>query len=355
MNRTAKIKKSLAAKEALLVSSASNIYYITGFNGFSHIEREAYTLITKRKNYIFTDGRYANRAKQLKGFEFIEISLNKKFKQAIKEIVDLKNIKRLAIETDNLTINELKQVKPVGKLTPANNILKDLRKIKDNSEINNIKKACKIGDKAFYYILTKLKIGVSEQQISKLIEIFLLENNANTSFSPIVAFGNNSALPHHVPGNKKLKKNNIVLLDFGVKVNNYCSDMTRTVFFGKASREQKQIYQTVYASQQRVFKYLKSSKSPTGAKADDLARSLIKTHGYPGIPHSLGHGIGIEVHEKPSLTPKSKDKLTLNMVFSVEPGIYLPKFGGVRIEDLVVLTKRGPQIITRANRKIIEL
>jgi Xaa-Pro aminopeptidase len=370
-NRIQNIRKALGKNfDALLISSIPNIIYLTNFNGFSNEEREAYLLLTKKQNYIFTDSRYFEVANKIAGFKLIEISSDKNFVQALKEIVNKESIKKIAIDEDNLKISEVIKIKKIVKIYPDESLIENLRIFKDESEIKEIKKACNLGDKTFKYILTKIKLGITEKELAKKIEIFILENNAGISFRPIVAFNENSSSPHHVASNRKLKKNEIVLLDFGVKTEgNYCSDMTRTVFFGKATTEFKNIYQTVLIAQSKAIKHLKSSiinpakgearqrrhKSVTGFDTDKIAREHIKSKGYPTIPHSLGHGIGQEVHEKPSLSSKSKDILQAGMVFSIEPGIYLPEFGGVRIEDLVFLDKNGPKIITSANRELIEL
>jgi Xaa-Pro aminopeptidase len=362
MNRAVSIKKLLGKNfDALLVSSTKNIIYLTGFNGFSNEEREAYLLLTKKNNYIFTDGRYSEVASRINGFKLIEISSGKNFKEVLGEIITKEKIQKLAIDEDNLKISEVIQIKKVVKICPDESLIEKLRMIKDEEEINNIKKACNLGDEVFKYILSEIKLGVTEKEIAKKIEIFILKNDAEISFHPIVAFGQNSSSPHHVASSRKLKKNETVLLDFGVKSEgNYCSDMTRTIFFGKATDEQKRIYKTVLNSQQEAINFLKSSiinhQSVKGSEPDKIAREYIKSKGFPTIPHSLGHGIGLEVHEKPSLSPRrSEDMLQTGMVFSIEPGIYLPGFGGIRIEDLVVFHKNGLEIITRANRDLIEL
>jgi len=354
MDRIKNIKKNLKGNfDALLVSSLPNIIFLTGFDGFSSEEREAYLLITKRKNYILTDARYSEVVNKLSGFELAEISSNRHFAQALKEIVLKEKINKLAIDEDNLKVSEVLKIKIAVKICPDESLIEKMRAVKDENEIESIKKACNLGDKTFEYILTQIKSGITEKTLAKKIEIFILKNNAAVSFRPIVAFSKNSSSPHHVAGNKKLEKNEIVLLDFGVKIENYCSDMTRTVFFGKANNTQKKLYQTVLEAQTKAIEYLKSSIN--ASSVDKTAREHIESQGYPTIPHSLGHGIGLEVHEKPSLSPKSKDELSIGMVFSIEPGIYIPGFGGVRIEDLVFLGKNGPKIMTRANRELIEL
>jgi len=360
MNRIGNIKNFLGKNfGALLVSSIPNIIYLTGFNGFSSEEREAHLLITKRKNYIFTDGRYKEAAAKFTSFELVEISSNRSFEDIFKTVIAKEKIKKLAIDINELKIFEFLKIKRAIKVCSDENLIEKLRMFKDGSEIELIKKACQLGDKTFKYILSQIKLGVTEKELAKKIEISILQNNAETSFRPIVAFGPNSSSPHHVASDRKLRKNEIVLLDFGVRINNYCSDMTRTVIFGKANAEQKKIYKTVLIAQTKAIKFLQSSifnhQSINGFDVDKIAREHIISKKFPTIPHSLGHGIGLEVHEKPSLSLKSKDELKEGMVFSVEPGVYIPGFGGVRIEDLVVLNKNGLEIMTRANRELIEL
>lgn len=235
--------------------------------------------------------------------------------------------------------------------------------VKSPDEISKIEKACKLGDKIFDYILKKIKLGITEKEVTQEINSFIKKFEGKLSFPTIVAFGKNSANIHNIPTNNKLTKNQIILLDFGVKLNNYCSDMTRTVFFGKTTPEQKKMYQTVLEAQQKAIDFLASSfnslasanKQIKASKIDKIARDYIISKGYPSIPHSLGHGIGKKVHEAFRISPKSKNYLKEGMVFSIEPGIYIPNFGGVRIEDLVVLEKTGPRFLTHSPKNIIEV
>lgn len=223
-------------------------------------------------------------------------------------------------------------------------------------EISLIEKACKLTDKTFEYILTKIKKGVTEKELSLEIQRFIRANGAGLSFRPLVSFGKNTAEVHHKPTDRKLKKNNIIILDFGAKIEGFCSDMTRTVFMGKATKKQKKIYSAVLKAQQKAVNFLSSdAKTIMTSEVDKVARDYIILQGYPTIPHGLGHGIGKKVHEPPKISPKSKAILKPGMVFSVEPGIYIKNFGGVRIEDLVVLEKTGPRILTKSPKRIIEL
>jgi len=345
---------------AILVSANQNILFLTGFDGFCKGEREAYLLLTKQKNYIFTDGRYTEAVKKfIPNFKLIEISPSKKFTDILKEIVVKEKIKKIAIDEDDISVKEFLKIKKIVKVCSDKNTIQKLREIKKPYEVSQIKKACRLGDLTFKHILAQIKTGITEQELSKKIEMFILSKNASISFAPIVAFGDNSSSPHHVAGSKKLQRNETVLLDFGVKINNYCSDMTRTIFFGKATDEQKRIYETVLEAQNKAIKFLESSivnrKSIKCFEIDSVSRRYIISQGFPSIPHSLGHGIGLEVHENPRLSPKSDSILKKGMVFSIEPGIYIPGFGGVRIEDLVFYDGKNPQLISRAKKQIIEL
>lgn len=342
---------------ALLISSWSNIAYLTSFSGFSQTERECFLLLLNNKKYLITDGRYKEAVKkQTKGFEIIEVGASNFILNDSLGI--LGNIKSLAIEEDDLTIAELKIIKRRVKKT-KNVDLSNLRIIKGETETTNIKKACKIADKAFDFITKELRIGVTEKEIANKIEGFIKDANAEPSFSPIVAFGINSALPHHISSKTKLKRNKIVLLDFGAKVNNYCSDMSRTIFFGKADDKFKKMHSIVLKAQQNAISLLKSRiinrKSIRADEIDKIARDYILRSGYPNIPHSVGHGIGIEIHEAPFISPKASTQIKSGMVFSIEPGIYYPDYGGVRIEDLVIIKKNNIKLISRSRKEIIEL
>ncbi len=395
MNRLFQIKEKLKEQklDALLVTSVPNIIYLTDFSAFSKDEREAFLLITKNKQYIFTDARYSEAVEvHVPHFKLMEITQAESLTKILQELLQKHTIKTLGFEEENLTVSEHKKFSfPPSRwevrLVGTKNMVENLRMVKDASEIKHIEKACQIGDKTFKFILNKLKRGITEKEIAFEIELFIKRNKADISFPPIVAFGKNAAIPHHQTSNQRLELRQLVLLDFGVKVDNYCSDMTRTIFLGKASDEQRKIYNTILQAQQKAIEFISSHchsdaerseveesrqrKTRSFANAQDdivakdvdhIAREHIIHEGYPTIPHSLGHGIGIEVHEKPSLSPRSEDILKQGVVFSIEPGIYLPAgrhglkgSGGVRIEDLVPLEKNAPRLTTKSPRKLIQL
>lgn len=354
------LKKHLENFDALLISSYANIVYLTGFSGFSETERECFLLITENKQYVITDSRYALAIKEnVKDFELIETSAVGFIQKDHSNILRDLRMKKMGIEENNLTVSEFKMLnKHIKKLGNLN--LSNLRIVKRKEEIKNIKLACKITDDTFDFVIKKIKHGISEREIANQIELFIKDKNAEISFKPIVAFGKNSAIPHHQTGHSKLKTNQIILLDFGVKINNYCSDMSRTVFFGSASAEFKRIHKTVLEAQQKAIQYINSQWSMVNSKLlakniDKVARDYIVKQRFSNIIHSVGHGIGIEVHEAPHISPKSNDLIKENMIFSVEPGIYIPNYGGVRIEDLVLVRNGKAELISKANREIIEL
>ena len=357
----AKLRKEIKNNklDAILISSVPNIIYLTNYSGFSKEEREAYLFITKNEQHILPDGRYTTAVKALiPDFKLIEISPKNPANELLKKIKVKYRIKKLGIEENNLTYKEYKEISSC--FDDLNHFsLTNLRTIKDEKEISKIEKACRLGDETFNYILKKIRLGVSEKDVANKIEFFIKKNGGDLSFPTIVAFGKNSAIPHHQASDQRLTtKDQVILLDFGVKLDNYCSDMTRTIFFGSANAEFKKMYNTVLKTQTKAIEMLNTKYLIHNTKAssiDKVARDYIISKGYPSIPHSLGHGVGIEVHENPHLSPKSKDILKEGMVFSIEPGIYLPNSGGVRIEDLVVLEKKGPRLLTHSLRNLIEL
>lgn len=212
-----------------------------------------------------------------------------------------------------------------------------MSKIKTTSEITTIKKACELGDKVLFLAIKKIEPGITEKELARYIVRLVRSNKAKLSFRPIVAFGKNTSEVHHKPTDLKLnKRHGFVMIDLGTKVQNYCSDMTRTVFLGRANKKQRKIYQTVFEAQKKSIKLAKVESK--AFDIDKASRDFILKQKYPNIPHSVGHGIGKRVHEGFRISPKSKTIMKNGMVFTIEPGIYIKGYGGVRIEDTFVLS-----------------
>lgn len=331
--------------EATLVSHPTNVKYLAGFcgsNGF---------LLLGRKNYFFTDFRYRGIAKEMEKkknrikFKFIEI--NKDLPEKMKRI--LGNSTKIAFESEHMTIAELeiwkKRLKGL-RFTTITKTIEELRQYKDAVEISKVKKSQLINEKTLERIKKLLKPGITELEIAWKIKTIGHDLGAeDISFEPIVGFQENSSIPHHQNTNRKLKNNELVLIDMGMKFEGYCSDMTRTFFFGKGTKEQLAIYDLVLKAQ---LAGIKAVKAGVKAAVPDLAARKVMGKYEKFFGHSLGHGIGLDVHEAPSLSASSKDTLEENMIVTVEPGIYLEGKFGVRIEDMGRVTKKGYENFTKA-------
>ena len=352
------IKKKIAnmKQDAALISSVANITYLTNYANFSVVEREAFLLITNDDSFILTDGRYKEAVENLNlDFKLIEITTNQTFASILKKFAKQYNIAHLGVESDDLRLSEYQTLsKHFSKISDLN--LKQHRSIKSPWEIEQIRKACRLTDDTFNFFLKKITSGISEKELASKIELYIKNHNGDLAFETIVAFGKNSSIPHHQTGQDIVdaKNGQFILIDFGAKVGNYCADMTRTIFFGKPSAKQKQIYKIVLEAQTKAVSYIKArlaKKQIIKAKeVDKIARDFIKALGFASIPHGLGHGIGLEVHEFPRLSPKSKNILKDGMVFSIEPGIYIPNFGGVRIEDIFAIVKGELKQLTKSSK-----
>lgn len=343
---------------AILVSSPVNIEYLTGYSNFSRDEREAYLFLARGTlAMLFTDGRYIEAVKNTVPKSVSVFLINELFKK----IKDSK-VKTLGFE-QNLTFAEYKRFKKeTGKnLRLTAWLIEKLRAVKDTEEIKNIKLASKLTGKTYSHVLENIRTeNITEKEVAWRIEKFIKENGGELAFESIVAFGPNSSIPHHKTSNKKLtNKDEFILLDFGSKVNGYCSDMTRTLLTKNSSSRAKKMYQIVLSSQETAFQLINQlsyfHKPVLAGDIANAANNIITKSGFPTIPHGLGHGIGLEVHEMPHLHPKSKNTLVAGNYFSIEPGIYLPGFGGVRIEDDYLLTDRGLEQLTKSERELVKI
>ncbi len=286
-----------------------------------------------------------------KNFTVVERNHRLQVTELINTFLQKHKFRTLRYEKADLTVLELerftKALKKI-KLVGCENIIEKKRLIKNNIEIKLIKKAAEITDKTFSAILPYLKPGTTELDIVWKIKTIFNSFSATYAFEPIVACGTGSSIPHYSSTNKKLVSQQLILLDFGAKYKGYCSDMTRVVFLGKPDNKTRNIYNTVLKAQEKAL----NLKTNSSRLIDKIARDTIIKAGFPSIPHGVGHGVGIAIHESPHLNPKTKDVLKKDMVFTIEPGIYLPGWGGVRIEDLVTWTDKGIEVLSKTSKEL---
>lgn len=350
--RVQEINKKLGL-DAVLVSNGCNMRYISGFTG-----ETGYLFISDRHHMVITDFRYTYQAEmEAEGYEIVTIGSGG-YEEAINEILKNDNVKRLGFEAKDMLYSKYRELKDklnVDELVPVNDEITRLRRIKTSREIEYIRQAESIGDKVFAEILDFIRPGMTELEIAARIEYLLKVYGAQrTSFPAIVASGVNSSMPHAVPTEKKIEYGDFLTMDFGCVYNGYCSDMTRTIVIGKASERQKEIYNLVLKAQLAALEAIKPGLK--GKEIDKVARDIIYNAGYEGcFGHGLGHSVGLFIHEEPRLSQNEEDIIEAGMVETVEPGIYIRGFGGVRIEDLVVVTGDGYENLTHSDKTLIEL
>ncbi|MCD8180345.1 MAG: aminopeptidase P family protein [Firmicutes bacterium] len=348
-SRIDKLCEKLHGNEAVLISSYPNIFYYSGFTS-----GDAYLLISHSGRYILTDSRYTLQAReQTKGFEVLDI------KDGFERMFAKTSAKYIGFEENYMSVKEMRRLRTKlcdnQDFVEMQKTINEPRRIKSADEIKRIAEAEKIGDEAFKYILGKIKAGKTEREIALELEFFMKKQGASAlSFDTIAASGKRSAMPHGVATGKELENGDFLTLDFGCVFEGYCSDMTRTVVIGKASDKQREIYDIVLSAQNAALNTIKSG-IPCYT-VDAAARDIIKDAGYgDNFGHSLGHSVGIEIHENPSFSPKSDDIIKDGNVITVEPGIYIDGFGGVRIEDLIAVRNGEAVNLTSSPKQLIEI
>ena len=347
-----KIRRMLKKRglNGILLYKPENMRYASGFTG-----SVGYVLITGTDAIFITDFRYIQQAAaQCDGFEIIEMNHTK----TVTDILNDLRPHHLGIEGDFMTYRQF--MKFADKLedtymVPLKCAISKLRSVKMPEEIKNIEKAAHIADKAFEHILKFIKPGLTELDIALELEFFMKKEGADKlSFDSIVASGKRSSLPHGVASDKIVEAGDMITLDFGCVYNGYCSDMTRTVVLGKADDKQREIYDIVLKAQVTSLEAVKPGI--TGAELDAIARGIIGDSGYGQyFGHGLGHGVGLEVHELPHVNARGDVPIKSGMVLTIEPGIYIPDFGGVRIEDLVLVTDSGFRVLSKSTKEFLEL
>ncbi len=335
--------------DGILISSPENKFYLGGLYSSS-----GYTLITKLNKYIIVDYRYFEEVKGREDlFQIKLLSEKTTLIDILNSIIRTENLSCLGFEGKEISYDFYKCLKENLNCALTSVDLSDIRAIKDGDEIKNIKIACNIADKAFYHITKFIKLGMKEKDIeNELVRFIKEEGGQKESFDIIVASGIRGALPHGKASNKRINKGEFITLDFGVRYKNYCSDITRTLALGQCSSELLKIYEVVKIAGEEAIKLAKPNVRL--GELDDIARKVIKDSGYGDyFRHNLGHGLGILVHEYPSVAPGANEKLKEGMVITIEPGIYISKLGGVRIEEDILITDHGCKKLTKSTRDLI--
>ncbi|MFF2876723.1 M24 family metallopeptidase [Gottfriedia sp. NPDC057991] len=353
MNRIEKIQKQLLENnvDAILITKSENRRYMTGFTGSAGM-----VLISKNAAIFITDFRYAEQAQnEVKDAKIIVHNGN--IEKEVSNEVDCQGLKKVAVEANAMTLNTFSKLQEYGNIQwiQLENIVEKVREIKEPIELEFMRTAAKIADKAFDYILNIIKPGVTEIEIRNELEFYMRKLGATgSSFNTIIASGKRAALPHGVASEKVIEHGDMVTLDFGALYKGYCSDITRTIAVGSCSDEFHNIYHIVLEALKRGTEGIQSGEKMK--TIDDLTRDYITEKGFGNrFGHSTGHGLGMEVHEPIRLSDKSVEILQTGMVVTVEPGIYIPGWGGCRIEDDIVVKENGYEIITHSDKHLIIL
>ncbi len=333
--------------QGMIIANPVNVKYLTG------IDAEGIFLITRKENIYITDGRYIEYVNSvLTPFDDIIVD---NYRNISKD--EYENFfmfcENVGFEENYVTYEKYKEYMykyKIHNFVESESLISTIRSIKDKQEIENIKKACNVTDKCFEFLLKYIKPGMTEKQIARRIDDFYNENADGISFDTIVASGENSSKPHFLPTDRKIQKRDIITIDMGCKVNGYCSDMTRTIFLGEPTEMQKKVYDLVLKNQNSVLEKIRE-----GTNIKILVQEVIsdfKLYGYDLI-HGLGHGVGMEIHEKPFFNPVNDSFLKENMIITDEPGIYIAGNFGIRIEDTILVTKEGASVLTESNKECI--
>jgi Xaa-Pro aminopeptidase/Xaa-Pro dipeptidase len=348
---------------AIIIFSDINIRYLSAFSGHA-----ATILITDKVNYLITDYRYFEQAKvqaghEQKRFEVIcRDRANQTLASLIIELLNHEGCQTLLFEADHISVGQwhelseqIEQQSQIKQMVSLSGTVETLRMIKSAKEIDHIKQAAEIADKALANILPLVKLGITERKLANELDYQMAKlGSEELSFATILLFGERSALPHGIPSDRSLKPGDLILIDFGAVVNGYRSDMTRTFVFGKANNKQKQIYQLVQHAQQAAIDSILEGVSGQylyQQSANILLNSEYKEYAGEG----LGHGVGLQLHEQPFLGPDCNITIKKGCVITIEPGIYIPDWGGIRIEDDVVLTTNGLEILNKSPKELIEI
>lgn len=346
-------KLSTAGIEALLVLVAENRRYLSGFTGedTQFDESAGALIITSRHLLLATDSRYELQARR-EAPDYEVVCYKEGLAKELPAIVQRLNITRLGFESVRLTVQQHKKIgaelgkadKPT-RLLPVEDLVEELRIVKDETEVEKTRSALRLAESAFTACLPQIRPGMTEKELAWLMEKTMREAGAEAlSFPTIVAAGPNSALPHAVPEDRAIRRGEPILFDWGARLNGYCSDISRTIILGAPDDTFEKVFQTVLDAQQFAIDAIRPG---TNSRAvDKIARDHIESNGYGGLfGHGLGHGTGLAIHEAPRLSPLKEFRLEAGMISTVEPGIYLPDWGGVRLENMIVVREDGAEVL----------
>jgi Xaa-Pro aminopeptidase len=347
--------------DGLLVSQPESRYYLSGYTGHDLPPRDSagYLLIGATQALLLTDPRTTEQAQQqARDYEVVTYGSGNRAPAAVAQAAAKLGLQRLGFESIHLPYaiwNEIRSdLASSIELAPVERIVDNLRIIKDAEELACLQEAIDVLDRCLADVLRRTEPGFTERQVARMVETYLLEHADGSSFPSIVASGPNASIPHAVPTDRRIEEGEVLKIDIGARASGYCSDMTRTVCFGEPRDARLvELHGIVLEAQEQTEAQLRPGM--TGREADAIARGIIAKAGYGhAFVHGLGHGIGLEVHEPPSLSQsRGEDVLRPGMVFSVEPGIYLPGWGGVRIEDLVVLEETGARVLCHSPKTLM--
>lgn len=353
-HRIASVKKRLAGDsiDSLLISNYYNILYLTGFKTLTTDEREAFALITKKNTYLFTDARYVYTDPEV---IFKLLGPGKGLFFHLGEIIREENISILGIESEDLRVHEYEKIRTIFNsvnILSLEKIVIKLRAIKEIEEIKNIQKACEVTDQCLTEIIPSIHVGNTEKEIALSIEYWIKKHGYDLAFDPIIAIDSQSAIPHYntKEGQGVIKDHSIILIDFGVKYQNYMSDITRMIFI-KPTDKMITIYEKLLEVQKQTIDLVGKEKDPK--TVDRLCREQLAEKQLPNFPHSLGHGVGLEIHEYPKLSQMSDDSFVNGHVFTIEPGVYFPNKWGMRIEDTVLIKNNKAVSLTQFTKELI--
>ncbi|WP_139278977.1 M24 family metallopeptidase [Seinonella peptonophila] len=338
--------------EGILITSIPNRTYLSRFTGTAGI-----LLITLSKAFLVTDGRYMTQARQQSPDFQVEMHDGNEFER-VAALCQQESVQILSFEEEHLTYAEYRILLHLcheTQLVPIKGFVEELRLIKDDQELQAHQRAMRIVDQVYEQMLEEIRPGNTEQEIAARIEFLMRKMGASgPSFATIVASGHRSSLPHGIASEKIIHHNEMITFDFGCFVDGYVSDLTRTFFLGKPDEKHSEIYGIVLEAQEKTLETMRPGM--TGKEVDQIARDVIESYGYGDFfRHGTGHGIGLEIHEAPSLRLTSEEVLRPGMVVTVEPGIYLPNEFGVRIEDDVLITESGAIRLTKATKEFIAI